>query len=61
MFITFDEGSRNLYTVEVGRGIRRSVVRRGATHYSLLAGLERRFGLARLGGARSTRPLPLGP
>jgi hypothetical protein len=60
VFITFDEGSGNLYAVEVGKGIGHRVIRRRATHYSLLAGLERRFGLARLGAARGAHPLPLG-
>jgi hypothetical protein len=61
VFITFDEGASNLYAVLVGRGIPQSVVTRRSTHYSLLAGLERRFGFARLGAAGSAHPLSLGP
>ncbi len=61
VFITFDEGDSNLYAVFVGKGISHSVVRGRSTHYSLLAGLERRFGLVRLGAAGSARPLSLGP
>lgn len=59
--ITFDEGGSALYTVVVGNGVRRGVNHLRYTHYSLLAGLERRFGLSRLGKARAARPLPLGP
>jgi phosphatidylinositol-3-phosphatase len=64
--ITFDEGSSNVGgggrvpTIEVGRGVpsgRKN--RRAFDHYSLLAGLERRFGLARLGRARRAHRLPI--
>jgi phosphatidylinositol-3-phosphatase len=59
--ITFDEGSSPLYTIVVGHGVRRSVDHRAYNHYSLLASLERRFHLPRLGSARNARPLPIGP
>jgi hypothetical protein len=66
VIVTFDEGTTDagtgghIYTVAVGPGIAPAV--NGATydHYSLLAGLEDRFGLARLGHAASARPLPIG-
>jgi hypothetical protein len=66
--ITFDEGSSNVGgggrvpTIEVGRGVpsgRKN--RRAFDHYSLLAGLERRFGLARLGRARRAHRTAIGP
>ena len=60
VFITFDEGDSNLYAVLMGRGIPHSVISRRVTHYSLLAGLERRFHLPRLGAAGATTPLRLG-
>jgi hypothetical protein len=61
VIITFDEGSGPLFTIAVGNGVRRSVDRRRYNHYSLLAALERRFHVPKLGHARSARPLPLGP
>ena len=59
--ITFDEGSSALYTIVVGRGVRRSVDHHRYSHYSLLASLERRFHLPRLGSARHAAPMPIGP
>lgn len=61
VLITFDEGSGSLYTVETGSGVGHAVITRRATHYSLLAGLEHRYGLALLGRARTARPLRLAP
>lgn len=55
VFITFDEGSGNLFTVEAGRGIPRSTVGSWSNHYSLLAGLENYYGLPRLGSAVGAR------
>jgi phosphatidylinositol-3-phosphatase len=64
--VTFDEGSTDtggggdVALVEAGPGIPRGSVDRTAfDHYSLLAGIEDRFGLVRLGAARTARPLPL--
>lgn len=59
--VTFDEGGGALYSVVAGAGIPHGVFRLRYTHFSLLAALERRFGLPRLGAARFARPLPLGP
>jgi phosphatidylinositol-3-phosphatase len=61
VIITFDEGSSALYTIVVGSGVRRSVDHHVYNHYSLLASLERRFHLPRLGGAQHARPMPIGP
>jgi len=68
--LTYDEGSSsagingtsgggNIYTVVVGPGIAPSVDAGQYNHYSLLAAIERRFGLTRLGGAASATPLPI--
>jgi hypothetical protein len=68
--LTYDEGSSsagingtsgggNIYTVVVGPDIAPSVDAGQYNHYSLLAGIERRFGLTRLGGAASATPLPI--
>ena len=64
--ITFDEsdvttGSDSLLTVEVGQGISPQVDPAAYNHYSLLAGLEDTFGVARLGSAATATPLPLAP
>jgi hypothetical protein len=66
VIVTFDEGSSdlggggNVLTLEVGRGmLAGDTVGRVYDHYSLLAGLEDRFGLRRLGRARSATPLPI--
>ena len=64
--IVFDEGTDgkqaggHVYAAVAGHGIRRGG-RDGHsyTHRSLLAGIERHFGLRRLHGARRARPLPL--
>jgi hypothetical protein len=64
--ITFDEGSSNtngggnVYTAVDGPGIAPSVDTATYNHYSLLAGLELRIGVKRLGGAATATPLPLG-
>jgi hypothetical protein len=63
--ITFDEGSSgtngggNIYTVVVGNGVTPRVITTTYNHYSLLAGIEAKYGLARLGAAASAAPLPL--
>jgi acid phosphatase len=63
--ITFDEGSSgtggggNVYAAVDGPGIGSSVNTATYSHYSLLAGLEARFGLAKLGGAKTATPLPI--
>jgi hypothetical protein len=68
--IVYDEGSSdqgvggpgggNLYAVEVGSGVPAGVeVQRPANHYSLLAAIEDRFGVPRLGEAASAQPLPI--
>jgi hypothetical protein len=61
VIITFDEGGGNnqVFAAEAGAGIHRGVVRRRLTHFSLLAGLERHFGLRRLAGARSAAVMPV--
>jgi len=67
VIVTFDEGTSDTHgggqvmTVEAGPG-----VAAGAhdstfyTHYSLLAGIEKYFGLPLLSDARTATPLPLG-
>lgn len=67
--ITFDEGTSDagccgqpgggrVATILVGPGVPRGTeIHRPANHYSLLAGIEDRFGLSRLRLARSARPL----
>jgi hypothetical protein len=64
--ITFDEGTTDeggggrVALVEAGAGIRQGATdTRPFDHYALLAGLEKRFGLPRLGRARSAPPLPI--
>jgi phosphatidylinositol-3-phosphatase len=59
--VTFDEGSSDNHVAafEVGAGVPHTTDRRWYTHYSLLAGIENAFGLARLGNAANARPLPL--
>ena len=62
VLITFDEGAGNnhIYCAARGPGIERGVRRRGSfTHYSVLAWIERHFGLTRLRLAASARPLSL--
>ncbi len=66
VIITFDEGTTktgvggHLYTIEVGAGIAQSVDRTTFNHYSLLAGIEDRFGLPRLRNAAGADPVPIG-
>ncbi len=66
VIITFDEGNStngvggHIYTVEVGPGIAHEVVTTTVNHYSLLAGVEDRFGLPRLNNAVGASPLPIG-
>ena len=63
--VTFDEGSTstngggNVYTVVVRNGMKPSVRDATFNHYSLLAAIEKKFGLSMLGAAASARPLPL--
>ena len=68
--LTYDEGSSsagingtsgggNIYMVVVGPGISSSIDAGQYNHYSLLAGIEKRFGLTRLGAAASATPLPI--
>jgi hypothetical protein len=59
VFITYDE-SGVLYAAEQGPGIPSGTTDSTAyTHYSLLAAVEARFGLAKLGGAQTARVIPL--
>jgi hypothetical protein len=67
VIVTFDEGSStvggggHVLTIEIGPGAKPGS--RNATafdHYSLLAGIEDHFGLARLGAAAGAKPLPIG-
>jgi hypothetical protein len=67
VIITFDEGNSSVggtgghvYTIEVGAGVAGSVDATRYDHYSLLAGLEDRFGVPRLRNALSATPLPIG-
>ncbi len=68
LVVTFDEGTSDagyrgpgggrVATILVGPDVPPgSEIRQAADHYSLLASLERRFGLARLRLARAARPL----
>jgi hypothetical protein len=70
VIITYDEGTTDLgangagggrvLAVEAGPGVPNGVqVTRPMNHYSLLAGIEQRFHLARLGGAAGVTPLPI--
>ena len=59
VFITYDE-SGVLYAAEQGPGIPSGTTDSTAyTHYSLLAAIEDRFGLAKLGGAQSADVIPI--
>jgi phosphatidylinositol-3-phosphatase len=67
VIVTFDEGNSSVggtgghvYTVEVGPSIGTSVDATAYDHYSLLAGLEDRFGVPRLRNAVGAIPLPIG-
>ncbi len=59
--ITYDEGegSNHVFCAARGPGIGHAVRRAGFTHYGLLAGIERHFGLPRLRRAATARPVPL--
>ena len=63
--ITYDEGSTstngggNVYCVEMYQGISHSTVTATFNHYSILAAIEKRFGLPYLGAAAAVTPLPL--
>jgi len=70
VIVTYDEGSSDLgvsgagggrvFAVEVGPGVPNDVeVTKPMNHYSLLAGIEQRFQLAKLGGASGVAPLPI--
>jgi phosphatidylinositol-3-phosphatase len=65
VIITFDEGVTDLgggghiYTAMRGPGVPHRRDARTYSHRSLLAGIERHFGLRRLNGARRARPLPV--
>jgi acid phosphatase len=64
--ITFDEGSSgmggggNVYAAVDGPGIAPSVDTATFSHYSLLAGIEARYGMKKLGAAKTAAVLPLG-
>ncbi len=63
VIITYDEGTSDIgigglvFTVEVGPDIQPSVDATTMNHYSLLAGIEDRFGLPRLNNAIGATPL----
>jgi len=63
--IVFDEGTTSqgggghIPVVEVGAGVPQSHYTASLTHYGLLAGIEQRFGLQKLGNAASARVMPL--
>jgi len=71
VIVTYDEGTTDLgaggstgggqvFAVEAGQGVPSGVtVTNPMNHYSLLAGIEQRFHLAKLGGASSVTPLPI--
>lgn len=59
VFVTFDE-SGTLYAVAAGPGLEAGASDATPyTHYSVLAAVEDRFGLPRLGAARDAKALPL--
>ena len=65
VIITFDEGvstvggGGHIYTAMRGPGVPHRRDAHRYSHRSLLAGLERRFGVRRIHGARHARPLPI--
>ncbi len=71
VIVTYDEGTTDLgagggpggghvFAVEAGPGVPSgATVTKPMNHYSLLAGIEQRFDLAKLGGASSVTPLPI--
>lgn len=62
VIVTFDEGATNsqtIMTLEIGPGVEPGTDGARYDHYGLLAGLERHFGLARLGRAGEAAPLPV--
>jgi phosphatidylinositol-3-phosphatase len=67
VIVTFDEGTSNtngggqVMTVEAGPGVAAGA-KDGTlyTHYGLLAGIEKHFGLPLLANARTATPLPIG-
>jgi phosphatidylinositol-3-phosphatase len=70
VIVTYDEGTTDIgidgegggrvFAVEAGPGVPNGVrVTRPMNHYSLLAGIEQRFGLPKLGGAAGVTPLPI--
>jgi hypothetical protein len=66
VIVTFDEGSTDtgggghVLTLEIGSGVPHARNAAPFDHYSLLAGLELRFHLGRLGDAGSAAVLPIG-
>ena len=66
IIVTFDEGSTGIgggghvLTLEVGPGVGRARSDAPFDHYSLLAGLELRFDVPRLGDAAGGSALPIG-
>ncbi len=65
VIITFDEGvtdvggGGHVFTAMRGPGVPHRRNPKAYSHRSLLAGIERHFGLTRLNGARKARPLPI--
>ena len=65
VIITFDEGvssvggGGHIYTAMRGPGVPHRRNHHTFSHRSLIAGLERRFGMRRIYGARHARPLPI--
>ena len=62
MIVTFDEGigtNQTVYTFVVGPGIAPGTNNGSFNNYSLLAGLEVKFGLARLRNAQTSTVLPI--
>jgi len=67
VIVTFDEGTSStngggpVITVEAGLGVTAGA-KNGTlyNHYSLLAGIEKHFGLPRLSNAQTATPLPIG-
>ena len=64
LIITFDEGTSDqgggghVATLELGPGVPVIRIPTSLNHYSLLAGIENTFRLARLQNAQSATPLP---
>ena len=57
--ISGTSGGGNIYTVVVGHGISARVENGQYNQYSMLAAIEARLGLTKLGAAANATPMPL--